>query len=443
MSNPPSASLFDTDFSSFFHYPTVDIADRLQSMLETERRSQYQCRDYLYHHRRQSRRFSAPSSTFSSKAKVENSIVAANNTNIVTPALRTKIVQWLYDCVDYLELSRESVAMAMSYVDRIMSNSSRTMPAAAMVAQAKQDSMMYQLVAVSSLFLAAKQNSSHHVRSSSSSPIDACTLVRISHDSYFANEIIQMEKVVLEGLEWRLCGPTALSIAYDAIALLAKTLPSQPNKWRRFSSVLDFTRLQIEMSILDYNSSVLRSPSTIAMASIVNAMELLDFTSREKHAFSRILKKLLIFQEDIFQSPQVDKARAELHNVFDWQSSNVIDRAILGLSALTKEVLEEKEERKKKEEKTTTTTTTTKNSNLRRSKSTSPSKSPVRVDSDILVLDIAKTKRSHSRNQLKGHRSASYSHRRRKTDPGMNPVMVRRNDNMRRNDNRRRVPLEP
>lgn len=441
MSNPPSASLFDTDFPSFFHYPTVDIADRLQSMLETERRSQYQCRDYLYHHRRQSRRFSAPSSTFSSKAKVENSIVAANNTNIVTPALRTKIVQWLYDCVDYLELSRESVAMAMSYVDRIMSNSSRTMPAAAIVAQAKQDSMMYQLVAVSSLFLAAKQNSSHHVRSSSSSPIDACTLVRISHDSYSANEIIQMEKVVLEGLEWRLCGPTALSIAYDAIALLAKTLPSQPDKWRRVSSVLDFTRLQIEMSILDYNSSVLRSPSTIAMASIVNAMELLDFTSREKHAFSRILKKLLIFQEDIFQSPQVDKARAELHNVFDWQSSNVIDRAILGLSALTKEVLEEKEERKKKEEKEKTTTM--KNNNLRRSKSTSPSKSPVRVDSDILVLDIAKTKRSHSRNQLKGHRSASYSHRRRKTDPGMNPVMVRRNDNMRRNDNRRRVPLEP
>ena len=436
MSNPPSASLFDTDFSSFFHYPTVDIADRLQSMLETERRSQYQCRDYLYHHRRQSRRFSAPSSTFSSKAKVENSIVAANNTNIVTPALRTKIVQWLYDCVDYLELSRESVAMAMSYVDRIMSNSSRTMPAAAMVAQAKQDSMMYQLVAVSSLFLAAKQNSSHHVRSSSSSPIDACTLVRISHDSYFANEIIQMEKVVLEGLEWRLCGPTALSIAYDAIALLAKTLPSQPDKWRRVSSVLDFTRLQIEMSILDYNSSVLRSPSTIAMASIVNAMELLDFTSREKHAFSRILKKLLIFQEDIFQSPQVDKARAELHNVFDWQSSNVIDRAILGLSALTKEVLEEKEERKKK-------SMTTKGNNLRRSKSTSPSKSPVRVDSDIIVLDAAKTKRSHSRNQHKGHRSASCSHRRRKTDPGMNPVMVRRNDNMRRNDNRRRVPLEP
>lgn len=436
MSNPPSASLFDTDFSSFFHYPTVDIADRLQSMLETERRSQYQCRDYLYHHRRQSRRFSAPSSTFSSKAKVENSIVAANNTNIVTPALRTKIVQWLYDCVDYLELSRESVAMAMSYVDRIISNSSRTMPAAAMVAQAKQDSMMYQLVAVSSLFLAAKQNSSHHVRSSSSSPIDACTLVRISHDSYSANEIIQMEKVVLEGLEWRLCGPTALSIAYDAIALLAKTLPSQPNKWRRVSSVLDFTRLQIEMSILDYNSSVLRSPSTIAMASIVNAMELLDFTSREKHAFSRILKKLLIFQEDIFQSPQVDKARAELHNVFDWQSSNVIDRAILGLSALTKEVLEEKEERKKK-------SMTTKGNNLRRSKSTSPSKSPVRVDSDIIVLDAAKTKRSHSRNQHKGHRSASCSHRRRKTDPGMNPVMVRRNDNMRRNDNRRRVPLEP
>ena len=145
----PLSAPFDSDLPSLFHHTSVDIADRLQSMIETEQRSQYQCHNYLHHHNRRSlennkpqrrRRASAPS-ILESISKVD--VVA---TNIVTPALRTKIVQWLYDCVDHLNLSRECVTMAMSYVDRLMSSSrSRTSnkAAAAMVAQAKQDSLMY------------------------------------------------------------------------------------------------------------------------------------------------------------------------------------------------------------------------------------------------------------------------------------------------------------
>jgi hypothetical protein len=414
----PSEIMTDADLPSLFLYPTKDIADRLQSMLEAELRSQYQCRDYLHHRRH--RRSSAPP-TLVSTSNVN--IAATATTDIVTPALRTKIVQWLYECVDYLDLSRECVAMAMSYVDRLMS-SSRTISnraAAATVAQAKQDSMMYQLIAVSSLFLAMKLNSSQSVRSS---PIDAHTLVLISHDSYSAKEIIDMEQVVLEGLEWRVCGPTSLSIAYEAIALLTKTIPSnKADKWRRVSSLLDFTRLQIEMSILDYNTSVLRSPSTIALASIMNSMELLDFTMKEKRSFSHTLMKCTVgIQNDIFQSPQMERIRKELHNVFDRQSSNIIDRAILGMSA-------------------TTASEKIAPQNKPRSQSLSPTKSPVRVDSDI--VNFAKTKASYSRHQHKGPRSSSSRNYRRKSNQvGLNPVLKRADKNSRHHKSRR-VPLEP
>lgn len=421
----PSEIMIDADVPSLFHYPTKDVADRLQSMLDAEQRSQYQCRDYLHHRRplernlRQPRRSSAPPTLVSTSNVNIAAATTTTTTNNVTPALRTKIVQWLYECVDYLDLSRECVAMAMSYVDRLMS-SSRTISnkaAARTVAQARQDSMLYQLIAVSSLFLAMKLNSSQSVRSS---PIDANTLVLISHDSYSAKEIIDMEQVVLEGLEWRICGPTSLSIAYEAIALLAKTMPSKKSdKWRRVSSLLDSTRLQIEMSILDYKTSVLRSPSTIALASIMNSMELLDFTIQEKRSFSHTLMKCTVgIQNDIFQSPQMERIRSELHNVFDRQSSNVIDRAILGMS------------------NTTASEKIAQSKNKRRLQSISP----VRVDSDI--VNFAKTKSSH-RHQHKGPRPCSNSKSRRKTDQvGLNPVLIRTGKHSRNHDSRR-VPLEP
>lgn len=383
----PLPAPFDSDLPSLFHIKTVDIADRLKSAIETEQRSQYLCRNYLHHHNRRSLESNKPQRRRVSAPAILESIskVDAVATNFVTPALRTKIVRWLYDCVDYLNLSREYVIMAMSYVDRLMSSSrSRTSnkAAAAMVAQAKQDTLMYQLVALSSLFLAAKQHLSHNVRAS---VIDACTLVRISQDCYSVKEIITMEKLVLEGLEWRLCGPTPLSIAYDAIALLAKTMPTKLDKWRRVSSVLVFTRLQIEMSTLDYDISVLRLPSTIALASIINSLELLDFTIQEKRLFSRALIKCNVgIHDDIFLSPQMEKTRNELNNVFDRQSSNVIDRAIPRISTPTTS-----------DEKIVTTEEDKKTKNNRRPQSTSPSKSPVRVDSEI--EDIVKTKCSHYR----------------------------------------------
>lgn len=427
MIKPPSAPL-DSDLPPHFHNRTVDIADRLQSMIKTEQRSPYQCHDYLDNRRPlesdkyRCRRASAPS-LLETESKVD--VVSYS---IVTPALRTKIVQWLYHCVDFLELSRECVAMAMSYVDRFMS-SSRTRKsntdAAAMVARAKQDTMMYQLVAFSSLFLAAKQYSSHIVRAT----IDACTLERISHNSYSSKEIVDTEKVILEGLDWRLCGPTPLSIAYDAIALLAKTMPAKLNKWDRVTSVLDFTRLQIELSVLDYDISVLCSPSTIALASILNSLELLDFTVQEKRSFSRNLRKnITSIQDDIFQSLQMQKTRKELHKVFDRQSNDVIDRVVLGMS--TAKVATKEEDKNNKKTK-----------NIRRSQSSSPNKSPVQVDS--VIADVVKMKRSHSRHHHQGRRSSSYSNRRRKTDQvGVNPVLMTADKNSSVRGSRR-VPLEP
>ena len=189
---------------------------------------------------------------------------------MITPASRAKIVQWLYDCVDYLELQRDCVAVAMSYVDRFMSrcsgadgfassgsSSGNQRKMRAVVFEAQRDATVYQLVA-------AKRDD---VRACVA--IDASVLARISHGSYSHHEILSMERTLLAGLGWRICGPTASEAADHAVALLARWLRRR-HRDTRLSSVADFVRLQIELSVADYDASALRRPTTMALAAYVD-----------------------------------------------------------------------------------------------------------------------------------------------------------------------------
>eukprot|EP00581_Thalassiosira_minuscula_P030916 CAMPEP_0183787824 /NCGR_PEP_ID=MMETSP0739-20130205/67742_1 /TAXON_ID=385413 /ORGANISM="Thalassiosira miniscula, Strain CCMP1093" /LENGTH=630 /DNA_ID=CAMNT_0026031917 /DNA_START=5 /DNA_END=1899 /DNA_ORIENTATION=+ len=389
------------NMESLFCLPTFDVADRLNAMLATERKPHYQCRDYLHRHPSSSSRRSSSSrcsrrsgssriSRSSSSKHQEDSSSSSSSCSAVSKACRAKIVQWLYDCVDYLELPRECVAVAMSYVDRFMSNSNSSsqqrrssseidnssssnhqqqsqqkqqlrQKLAKTIAQAKSDATIYQLVAISSLFLAAKS-------SDKLCPVDARVLARMSHGSYSAAEIVDTELLLVEALEWRLCGPTCWNVAQHVIALLRGAVEgchrnirhrrnqhssrkSPPNPTNdddrteeRMHSVIDFTRLQIELSVSDYATSVLRKPSRVALAAVLNSVELLDFTSHEKRAFGRSVAEwtataTMMSVEDAqssggsrslvmdVHSEDVALTRMELQRVFDRQSNNVMNRA--------------------------------------------------------------------------------------------------------------------
>lgn len=273
----------------------------------------------------------------------------------ITPESRAKIVKWLYDCVDYLELQRECVAVAMSYVDRFMSSSNNnndnndnnnnenknnnisrvSNKHSEVVAEAKRDASVYQLIGISALFLAAKQSDNR-----ASADVDAEVLARVSHMSYSIDEILSMETTLLDALHWRLCAPTALGVAHHAIALLAKQdrrrdARGEERQRRRMDSVIDFARLQIELSASDYAISVLRRPSTTALAAVLNSVELLDFTAREKRSFGRSMSELAGMD---VRSEEMEEARTELHRVFDRQSEDVMSRATLSSSKADKSV---------------------------------------------------------------------------------------------------------
>ena len=285
------------DLTSLFQLPSCDITDRLNNMIDQEQSPHYQTSDYL----RLSR----------------NYCLAKKSARRLSPSARTKVVRWLYDIVDYFALQRETVDVAMSYVDRFMSNNSSHRVAT----QARRNVTTYQLVAVACLFIATKTSDYLH--------IDAKVLVRASRGCYTVDEITDMENTVLKALEWRLSGPTSLSIAYHAIALLNEVIgsrvKSQVRKEDKISSVVDFARLQIELSVSEYNTFVLRSPSSIALAAVLNSMDLLDFKSSEINAFRQALGDATGIC--VQSSQEIHQVRQELNVIFDKQSEDVMTRA--------------------------------------------------------------------------------------------------------------------
>ena len=178
----------------------------------------------------------------------------------------------------------------------------------------------------------------------------------MSHGSYSAKEMLDTENIILNALDWRLCAPTAQGFAHELIALLVKVLnnngsgsgsrggrtskradssssrgdpPANPDK-QRLHSVVDFTRLQIELAVADYSASALRGTSAVALASVLNSMELLDFTRGEKRNFARLVSDCTALKEGVIMldvnSKRVNDVRMELQDIFYRQSYDVMSR---------------------------------------------------------------------------------------------------------------------
>lgn len=288
------------DLFSIFRLSTGELVDQTLVLLEQENSPHYKCRDYL--------RSSSSSSSKESRVSAE---------------ARAKVARWLADIVDYFSLQRQTVAMAMSYVDIFVSL--RHERAAS---EARRSVTKFQLLALVCLSIATKSLEVAH--------LDVETLVTASQGCYCADDIREMEIIVLNALQWRLCAPTSLPIAHRAIALLTKVVPRLKNGANKHSSVtsclVEFTRLQLELAVTDYTSSVLRKPSTVALASILNSMDLLDFDNRERTAFSRVVSELTGLD---IHSIDVLQARQELNEVFDKQSEDVISGASVGSNSVS------------------------------------------------------------------------------------------------------------
>lgn len=170
----------------------------------------------------------------------------SNNTQI-NELWREKICEWCYQVVDHFDFNREVVSVTMSYLDRYLAT--RTV-----------NRRIFQLAAMTALFLAIKLFEPGKLRMSS--------LIDLSRGYFMAEHIVTMEDSMLQSLKWHVHPPTPLAYCRDFMGLVSGDI----NPVARHD-VNELARFMTELSVCDY-WFVTKKPSSIALASLINAMEL-------------------------------------------------------------------------------------------------------------------------------------------------------------------------
>lgn len=168
---------------------------------------------------------------------------------------RSKMVQWCYQIVTFANFHRETVSIAMSYLDRFLS--SNHPHARRAIANRKE----YQLSCIAALYLAIKMNEPEE--------IDAKNFAELARGTHLECEIVRMEATILSVLDWRLSGPTSYSFLNYLLELGLTRMKSNTLQWNKITNLASY---QIQLAVGD-NFFVRYQPSIIAFASILNSLE--------------------------------------------------------------------------------------------------------------------------------------------------------------------------
>jgi hypothetical protein len=170
----------------------------------------------------------------------------------VSPSERAELLRWAYEVVDRCGIKRQVAIMAISYLDRFLADNIGP------CAQALSSCGDFQLCFVACFVIAVKICAGMNVEA------DFVTNV-ICQGLYQVGEIFEMEMTVLQGLSWRLNGPTAI----DFVHAFLKLLPDQDDC--KLKALAEEAEVQVELAMGDF-SVALQDPSSIAWSSIILAI---------------------------------------------------------------------------------------------------------------------------------------------------------------------------
>jgi hypothetical protein len=172
---------------------------------------------------------------------------------VVSPSERKELLYWAYKIVDICGMERRVAIMSVSYLDRFLAdNISRC-------AHALSSRRNYQLCFTACLVIALKNCAGINVES------DFVTNV-LCHGLYQESDILEMEMTVLQGLSWRLNGPTAIDFVHAFLKLLTTNQDDC-----KLKALAEAAEVQVQLAMVDFYVA-LQDPSSIACSSIILAM---------------------------------------------------------------------------------------------------------------------------------------------------------------------------
>ena len=211
---------------------------------------------------------------------------------------RRKIVQWCFKVVDHFRLDREVVSCALNIFDRYLAvkplsysfGDSCPCPAC----QRCIDGRYFQLTAMTCLYLAMKGYSDNGEEALSlARKLRLVSFVELSRGQFCAEDVIEMETMILRDLKWKVNPPTPMV----AVSYLLRLMPTHGQipltSRKRYDLVLhvlhELARYLTELSVCLGSVSSEHSASEVAYAAILVSMDLLTFSAMPeevRHSFN-------------------------------------------------------------------------------------------------------------------------------------------------------------
>lgn len=122
------------------------------------------------------------------------------STSLVDASCRKAMVDWCFIVADSFDLSRETVGIGMSILDRYLSSGNGKS------IEALADTHKFQLAAITSFYMAVKTH--EHVQ------LGIKMLVKLCRGLYTESAITALERDILHALDWRVCVSSATPMEY-------------------------------------------------------------------------------------------------------------------------------------------------------------------------------------------------------------------------------------
>lgn len=229
----------------------TEIIDRIASMRRQEEGHAYRCVDYLAHIERFR---NAPDS---------------KQLLVVNAKCRSKMYDWSLQIVNYCKLGRETVSVAMSYLDRFLTTAVTDGNVAA--SRAAVSRREYQLAAVTALYMAVKIHGGEPLA------MNTELVSALSRGAHSAREIADMEMDILTALGWRTSEPTPLEFLHHLLALLPPVTRKEGGREEQelAGALLESGQCQTELAPGEYDLVPI-APSSVAVAALLNSVIAVD-----------------------------------------------------------------------------------------------------------------------------------------------------------------------
>jgi hypothetical protein len=170
----------------------------------------------------------------------------------VDASCRFVMAKWCNEIADFCNYKRETVAIAMSCLDRFMSTPNGQ--------EILLDRNLYQLASMTALYSSVKIHEQE--------AMDPTLVSNLSRGVHSPEAVERMEFEMLTSIQWRVNPPTAISFVRSMIGLIPDEIIQACEK----ETILEIAKFQVEMIINEYDFCTFEE-SSIALACMLNAIE--------------------------------------------------------------------------------------------------------------------------------------------------------------------------